>query len=605
MMLKALYDYGKTHPDVRTFPGCSQRTLKYIVELDAAGNFVDIRRSDVGSVICPDVGSAARGTGVISNVLMEKASISLSLDSGVSGKALDRLNGKRKCFVDYFRDGVSQVPEFAAVLHMYDDDVIFNQVCDAAVQRGVKPGDAVGFSVDGNLLSDLDTVRSWWADYLSQDDFEPDVPKMLDIVTGEICTPARLFRPMPMQAAGGGQSAGVSLISFNCPSFESYGMKGAQCRNAPMAQETADIIADAITYLCSRAPRVGGVKFVHWYDCDLPSGQDVLDFGLFDIDESDDGDENSSINPAAMDALADKLVQSPVLGECPVDLSGRVYHILLMQPELSRMVVRRYMTGNYSELYHNFKSWFDDLSLVSANGTGLMRPCKLNKLLYSLLTKSEMAASSDKFAPLSPLIGPVFQACIAGNIIPDAIAVRALNANQSRIYKDDSVSPMVVQWLKLWLCRKLKSKGVEVDIMPELSNIKNMAYQCGRLMAIYEKIQAVVSPDVNVGVLTKFYSACSQSPALVLGNMQALSVHHFDKMKSRGYENLLSAALESAWGCIDGDIPASLSLEDKAYFALGYWHQRAELNKQIAAMKAAWAAKQEDKNTSESDSDMI
>lgn len=595
-MLRALYDYGRTHPDILTTPGCAPRTVKYIVDLDMYGNFVAVRRSDVTRVICPDVGGATRGNGSVSNVLIEKASIALHFDSGLSGDALARMESKRTCFVDYFRDGVSKIHAFRAVVRMYDDDAIFNAAYDAAVRLGVKFGDVIGFAVGGLLLSDMPAVRDWWAEYIQSDDVTTVTPDVLDIVTGEPCVPARLFKPMPVSAAGGGQSSGPILVCFNRASFESYGMKNGRCRNVPMSQKTADIIADSITYLGMHGAKLGSTKFVHWYDHDVPVESDLLDFGLFDIGAAEQDDSGENINPDAMNAMANQLVRSPLTGACPVDLAGRAYHILIMSPARSRIVIRRYMTGSYESLHLNFKAWFDDLRLVSADGTGLIPPRSMNKMLYALLSAGELKSNSgDKMAPLSPFMGPVLTACIENQTVPDAIAMRALNANTARIYAQGSASPVAMQWVKLWLCRKLRARKEQLDIMFELSDVKNPAYHCGRLMAIYERVQMTVMPDVGAGVLTKFYSACSQSPALVLGNMQAMSVHHFDKMESPAYARLLSSELEDAWTKIPGDIPKSLTLEDRAYFALGYWHGRAALSKRIVEKRAAWAAKKQAK----------
>ena len=152
-MLRALYHYGMSHPDVLAMPGCSLRGLKYIVELDAAGKFIGIRHSETKQVLCPDVGGAARGGGQVSNVLMEKAVISLGFDTDASGKTLERIEGKRACFLDYFRDGVGIIPEFQAVLTALTDDAVMDAIQSESVSVCVNGRDVVGFSVYWRLLS--------------------------------------------------------------------------------------------------------------------------------------------------------------------------------------------------------------------------------------------------------------------------------------------------------------------------------------------------------------------------------------------------------------------------------------------------------------------
>ena len=583
-MLRALYEYGKSHPEVLKLPGFSDRTIKYVVELDGTGGFVSIRPSERRSVSCPDMGGATRGSGVVANVLMEKASISIGLDPGVSGKALERVEGKRACFLDYFRE--LAIPEFAVVLRALETDDILDAIQSEAVACGVSAGDVVGFAVSGALLSDVPAVQSWWASRASGGS---GPCTSVDVVTGEACAPARLFDPVPssVKIARGGQASGVALISFNKPSFESYNL--TQGFNSPMSAGTAKTVMDAFIDLGNQAVSLGDVNFMHWYDCDVDSADDVLLQAFFAFDGQDDGPDGSDADEASAVAAASTLVTSPLTGTSPVSLMGRQYHIMVVQPEMSRMVVRSYEKGSYEDLYRNIQAWFDDMSLVSAFGKGWVRPRKLNALLFALLSASESKKKSysDKMKHLSPLVVPILKACIDGTCLPDAVAARALAAIHSGIYNSENagyINPVAMQCLKLWLIRKNneRSRG----IMAELNRgCAQPAYHCGRLLAVYEQVQAQVNPDVNVGVLTKFYAGCSQSPALVLGNMQALSVHHFQKFTSRSYRRLYESVLEEVWSDLGADIPKNLTLEEKAYFALGYWQQRADLSARVRALR--------------------
>lgn len=582
-MVRALYEYGKAHPEVLKLPGCSDRTIKYVVELDGVGNFVSIRPSERRTVICPDMGGATRGSGTVSNVLMEKASISIKLNSGASGKALERVEGKQACFLDYFRD--SSVPEFVAVLHALETDSILEAIQTEAVNIGVSAGDVVGFAVSGVLLSDSQAVQAWWSSRPSGDS---GADLSVDVVTGEICSPVRLFDPVPssVKIARGGQASGVSLISFNKPSFESYNK--TQGFNSPMSATTAKIVMDAFNVLGNQAVSLGDVNFMHWYDCDVDLADDVLLQAFFAFDDVDSSD-GPDVDEVAAVSAASAMITSPLTGVPPVSLMGRRYYIMIVQPEMSRMVVRSYTTGSYEDLYCNLHAWFDDMTLVSAFGKGRVKPRKLNALLFALLSVSESKKKSysDKMKPLSPLVVPILKACIDNTSLPDAVAVRALSAIHSGIYNSDNdgyINPVAVQCLKLWLMRKNKERSC--DIMAELNRgCAQSAYHCGRLLAAYEQVQAQVSPDVNVGVLTKFYAGCSQSPALVLGNMQALSVHHFQKFTSKSYRRLYESVLEEIWADLGSEIPKNLTLEEKAYFALGYWQQRADLGVRVRALR--------------------
>lgn len=85
-------------------------------------------------------------------------------------------------------------------------------------------------------------------------------------------------------------------------------------------------------------------------------------------------------------------------------------------------------------------------------------------------------------------------------------------------------------------------------------------------------------------------------PALVLGQLSMRSVPHQEKIKSKPYKELYQDAFEEVTRGIES-IPATLSLEQQAYFALGYRQMTAELNarkKQIKEKNAEAETEEEE-----------
>lgn len=106
------------------------------------------------------------------------------------------------------------------------------------------------------------------------------------------------------------------------------------------------------------------------------------------------------------------------------------------------------------------------------------------------------------------------------------------------------------------------------------------AYQCGAILALYERIQSKANPNVNVSVVQRYYASAIQTPALVIGRLSQLSVHHLRDLErqSKGRSFYFSKLLSDAYAAIDGDIPTVLSLPQQAEFALGYYQMNAKLN---------------------------
>ena len=613
----AVVEYGRAHLSELPSPGCIPKSYKYAIELDAKGNFLAISKSDGKKIVCPDCVDKTTGKSRYAQPVMDRAKTSIQMPSGDTGEKLERLEAKRENFLELFRDGAKTIPEFQTVLNALGNLNTLNAIQAEAVNLKVKPDDVITFSVDGTLLANLITVRRWWADRkYAEQNADDSIPYSIDIFTGEECKPARLTKKIPIESIGGTQTSGVAVITFDKPSFNSYGQ--TQCYNAPMSQETADIISDTLTLLGRRAPMLGKIKFIHWYDQDIEQNDDPLYKALFadnltmfeDLKASDNNADDTSstgstekrtktarkakTNPDMANALADKLVRAPITGTCPPNLANYQYRVLIPEPNGGRAGFSQFLAGSYDELYKNISAWFEDLDLVTANGTGKMPPRKMHAMLYALLSASETEGSkspSEKMAPLNPHIQNVILACVENMPIPAALRNRAIQANTTSIYKKNKCSPIAIQWLKLYLCREERRKGTQYT-MPELNREHpNILYHCGRLMAAYERVQAIVMPDVKAGVLTKFYTAGAQSPAKTIGMMQSMAVHHFAKMAHPGYHKLLTTILEEIWSDIKTPLPKNTKMDDRAYFALGYWQQRADINRRIKEMRAEWAAK--------------
>ena len=106
---------------------------------------------------------------------------------------------------------------------------------------------------------------------------------------------------------------------------------------------------------------------------------------------------------------------------------------------------------------------------------------------------------------------------------------------------------------------------------------KNPAYLLGRLFATLEKTQNDASGGVNAGIGDKFYSSASATPRTVFPTLLDLFRKHIKKLS--GDNKPLAIGREKAVGEILDSIdstegfPPTLSLEERGFFALGYYQQ--------------------------------
>lgn len=571
-MFKALYDYGKAHPGILCPPGCRTKKVKYLIELDGNGDFIDVRPASEGeqSVVAPCVESAAHQP----DVCIEKACVVLSITDDMPAVKMGEVSKKHDVFIT--RLDSTGVAELDAVHRAMSDVNIFEAMAGRAMDIGVKSGDMVGFVVSGAHVHGSESVRRWWASVSSGQ----EEACAIDMVTGEPCVPARLFKPVPAAVVPGGQASGTFIVSFNAPAFESYGNK--QGMNAPVSQETADIIMDSFIHLAGRSVNMGGLRFIHWYDRDVDD--DLLAKALIEVPDDDGTD---FVNEAGKDAAATALVRSPLTGVPVGPLTGNQYHIMTVKPEGSRLSIRDYEVGDYEELYGHLCDWFSGMELVNWDGRGSCKYKSMNGILYSLLKENERKSGSDKFSGVRPLSSALLRACLDGSAIPYGVASRALDAVTSAVYSDGKPWPASIQVLKLWLCRNENEKeGVSIMSHWNPEN-RNVGYLCGGLLAVYEHLQKTVNRSVGNGVGQRYYSACLRSPRVGISQMSKLSMHHFPQLSSGYRKRVYETMLEEIYGKMDGDIPTSLSMADKAYFAVGYWQAHAEIEARMNFSKTA------------------
>ena len=118
------------------------------------------------------------------------------------------------------------------------------------------------------------------------------------------------------------------------------------------------------------------------------------------------------------------------------------------------------------------------------------------------------------------------------------------------------------------------------------------AYHCGALMAVYADIQRTAMPDVNAGVIQRYYASASRTPALVMGQLERLSNYHLNLVKNlkpwkeKKYEEWLNEGYCNIRGEVGKEIPTTLNLEEQAYFTLGYRQMAANINKHWNECKA-------------------
>ena len=111
-------------------------------------------------------------------------------------------------------------------------------------------------------------------------------------------------------------------------------------------------------------------------------------------------------------------------------------------------------------------------------------------------------------------------------------------------------------------------------------------YHCGRLLAVLENIQreSAKPTKLNTTIIDRFYGTASTAPASVFGRLVKGAQSHLSKIRRRkdnAAEYALQERLEEILTTLSeisspASFPTTLNLNQQGFFALGYYHQRAD-----------------------------
>ena len=585
-MLRALYDYGMRR-QLALSPGFAGKTIKAYISLSENDDHVGVYLGGDEPVPCPDIGSLANGRDK-SNVLAEKRSVVIPEEPG----------SKSTFFLEALRDAARAAPLLKACVRALEDPKTAAAIRAELDRAKIKPGDRISFRVNGQSILQSEKIRTWWWSYRKQFSAAEERPSALCLITGEPTVPMTTTTPIQGLRVVGGHGRGDTLICFDKTAFCSYHQKKAA--SAPVSEAAFGVVKAALDDLLKDAPILAGMKFVHWFDREVPQQDDppyTVDFG-YDLPEHETGDE-PAVNELTARNQANWIPESVYSGQAVPELDNVSYYILLLSAVNGRVMIRRYDRGSYPDLRRNLAQWYDDLALTNQGGTGTIRPVKLSARLLRLLKFQKTDSRpferlSKELAGITPV---VVQAILSGGCLPDAIAAKALAYIRSELLSNDdsgmqSALPnsLACQWLKVWLLRKHRIQHQEGQILEEYNlNLRNAAYHCGGLMAVYAAIQRTAMPDVNTGIVERYYASAIQMPALVIGQLSSRSNHHLEKIKNGRLADQYREKLQEISVALGTSIPATLDLEQQSYFALGYYQMGARLhqvrNRKIAAAR--------------------
>ena len=377
------------------------------------------------------------------------------------------------------------------------------------------------------------------------------------LVTGDVDVPIEKTHPV-IKNVWGAQPTGAYIVSFNAPSFTSFGKE--QSLNSPVNKKTAAEYVKGLNYLLSSNQRlqVGDASTVFW---SAAKTQFESDFSFFFSEPPKD-------DPSAGAQRIKNLLESPKTGTYITDEGEIKFYVLGLAPNAGRIAIRFWEPGTVSLFADKIRRHFEDLAIIKPPS---------EPEYYSIWRLLVNIAIQDKSENIPPNIaGDFLRSILDGTPYPQTLLQLALRRIKSDA--ENRVKPSRAALIKAYLNRYLrahpdkKEKEIQMALDTEQPSI---GYQLGRLFAVLEKIQEEANPGLNATIRERYYGAACSTPVTVFGTLMRLKNHHLPKIENKGRAVNLEKVVGEIVSHIS-DFPSHLDLHEQGRFAIGYYHQRQD-----------------------------
>lgn len=564
MILSSLVDLYEVLAQKGEIPknGWSKVKLSFALSLNLQGELIGIidLRKEVErgkkKVIVPGERSmpspVKRSSGVAANFLWDNSSYILGADEKGSP---DKAEKKFKAFAEKFREVTNgkqdeMILAISRFLENWEPKKTPDHPLIQEYWKEISTGANLTFRVDGKFADENPDIIRAWDEYLNQSGSEE---KGFCLATGRYDSVARLHPSV--KGVQGAQSSGAALVSFNAPSYCSYGKE--QGANSPVGEYAAFAYTSALNYLLSgynNKVLLGDTTIVYWAKKAEAAYQDL--FGsLFGM--SSDHMDQTQLN-SIMNKIADG--QTVIWDDVEIYPKDEFY-ILGLSPNAARLSVRFFLRTTFGGMAQNLSRHYENIRVSHG-------PKNKDYLsLWNLLSETVNQKSKDK-TPSPQLAGNLARAVLEGGFYPETLYTGV----QLRIRAERIVNYGRAAVIKAYLTRNGRDINKEVLTVSLNEDSNYEPYVLGRLFSILEGLQNAANPGINATIRDKYFNSACAMPSVIFPILLKLSNSHLRKLyaPSRIYYDKLIQGVMSKLGT---SFPQRLNLQEQGVFQLGYYHQ--------------------------------
>ena len=565
MILQALVKYYEDLEKQGKLPrqGWCQAKVSYGINLSTDGNIKNIiwlkdeiqagKKQIWTSKTMSVPAMLTRSSGIAANFLCDNSKYLLGIDKSGTGKRIvECFEAAKKKHLKLLGNASGEMAQaICAFFRNWDPEEAKKNIVVLENWEEITDGGNLIFCMNEGYAQDDDEIQKIWD--AENEQTETDAEGIC-LVTGERTEISRIHRNI--KGVPGAQSSGAALVSFNAPSFESYGKE--QSYNAPVGKYAEFAYTSALNYLLAQRKYtfpLGDSMIVYWAEEAKLEYQDVLLALLNPVKD----------NQNEVHAFFEKLRKDEQIMINDMELNpSQKFYILCLAPNAARLSVRFFYQSSFGNITKNLACHYERMQMIKPKWE------EREYLVIEDMLKETVNMNSRDKKPISNMAAMVFSAILQNSRYPASLYTDAL----IRIRAEQGC----VTWgrasiVKAFLMKNHKNTEGEICMgLNEESN--DVAYVLGRLFSVLESIQTDANPGIKSTIRDRYFNSACATPASVFPVLFKLKNSHIKKLEREKesakvyYEKLLTQIV----GKLEM-YPKRLSLEEQGRFILGYYHQ--------------------------------
>lgn len=420
----------------------------------------------------------------------------------------------------------------------------------------LKGGNLIFWFRGEEVTKDSAVREAWQRQYAAGDN---GANEEICLVTGKRGPVARLHPSI--KGVAGAQAMGASLVSFNAPSFCSYGHE--QGMNAPTGEYAAQAYTTALNTLLAdrgRVCRIGDTTVLFWAKGGGTGYQDCAWMSMFgNVSGQEANYKETDILSTLKDLSRGKSVDWD--GE-RLDPDTRFY-VLGLAPNAARLSVRFFWQNSFGTLARNVANHYERLEIV--------KPAfdKRPTLPVGALLRETVNLNARTPEPEPRLAGDLMLAILNDTPYPATL----LYGVALRIRAERAVTRGRAAIIRAYYTKNSRDKNLKEVMTMQLNDQTNyLPYLLGRLFSVLEAVQAAANPGINATIRDRYFNAASATPANVFPLLLNLAQKHLAKL-DKGQEIYYDKQITAICGMIGETLPARMNLPEQSAFQIGYYHE--------------------------------